>query len=473
MTQIVESAPPPQRASRDSPARGKPRSLVLGGEREMLGRERTQALFAALEDETDSDGDSSAPPRPSTSIELYHLSLSGKSFGAEAAAVAAAHLSRLRPDSLRIAHLADIIAGRPEEEALRVLRQITEALRGHELLELDLSDNALGAKGVRACEAVFTQQHRLERLYLCNNGLAADAARLIVSLLLPDDQKLALRKLHLFNNLLQDEGAEALAPLVAHSPHLEDLRFSALRVSRRGSVSMSRALTEGTRRLRRLDWSDNTLGEEGGAALAEALALQPDLEEVLLRDCLLTDRGALPVLNALARRGASSRLRLLDMSGNELSGGQGARALARVIEASASLQVLRADENELRNTGAVVLARALQHRPPQYLPLTEVSLYMNEIGSRGARALVHSALSSPQLQRLNLNGNGISGETLEQLEAELRRNHRWEILAPLDENDEDAASEEEEEEEEEEEPAAASADAVELDRRLEELSVAP
>lgn len=37
----------------------------------------------------------------------------------------------------------------------------------------------------------------------------------------------------------------------------------------------------------RLDLADNTLGEEGGSALAEALSSQPGLTYVNLRDCNL------------------------------------------------------------------------------------------------------------------------------------------------------------------------------------------
>lgn len=42
--------------------------------------------------------------------------------------------------------------------------------------------------------------------------------------------------------------------------------------------------------LERLDLADNTLGEEGGQALAEALSSQPYLTYVNLRDCELEVR---------------------------------------------------------------------------------------------------------------------------------------------------------------------------------------
>jgi hypothetical protein len=45
-----------------------------------------------------------------------------------------------------------------EKEALRVLEIITEALAGSKLHSLNLSDNALGEKGVRAAKAIFQGQ---------------------------------------------------------------------------------------------------------------------------------------------------------------------------------------------------------------------------------------------------------------------------------------------------------------------------
>jgi hypothetical protein len=52
-----------------------------------------------------------------------------------------------------------------EKEALRVLETITEALAGSKLHSLNLSDNALGEKGVRAAKAIFQGQVSIILLY--------------------------------------------------------------------------------------------------------------------------------------------------------------------------------------------------------------------------------------------------------------------------------------------------------------------
>lgn len=60
--------------------------------------------------------------------------------------------------SLTDVDLSDVIAGRPEDEALEALRLISGALAQCPLRLLDLSDNALGEKGVRAAAAAFSNQ---------------------------------------------------------------------------------------------------------------------------------------------------------------------------------------------------------------------------------------------------------------------------------------------------------------------------
>jgi Ran GTPase-activating protein (RanGAP) involved in mRNA processing and transport len=51
------------------------------------------------------------------------------------------------------------VAGRPEDSALEALRVISEAVAAHGRLEgLNLSDNALGEKGVRAFAAGLSGQ---------------------------------------------------------------------------------------------------------------------------------------------------------------------------------------------------------------------------------------------------------------------------------------------------------------------------
>ena len=85
-----------------------------------------------------------------------HIRLSNKSFSVDAAEVIAQHLRQF--SKVIVADLSDIIAGRPEEEALKTLKIVCDSLAAVNLVELNLSDNALGSKGIYACMTVLTKK---------------------------------------------------------------------------------------------------------------------------------------------------------------------------------------------------------------------------------------------------------------------------------------------------------------------------
>lgn len=54
--------------------------------------------------------------------------------------------------------ISDIIAGRPEDEALAALRILNEALKKYDAIYLDVSDNAFGAKGLEAIRDLLSKE---------------------------------------------------------------------------------------------------------------------------------------------------------------------------------------------------------------------------------------------------------------------------------------------------------------------------
>ena len=96
-----------------------------------------------------------------TCAEARHCDLqikfSTKSFGIQAAEVAAEGIENVC-ETLVDADISDIIAGRPEKEVLGALEIIGQSLAKAKLRSLDLSDNALGQKGILACAAAFKNQ---------------------------------------------------------------------------------------------------------------------------------------------------------------------------------------------------------------------------------------------------------------------------------------------------------------------------
>eukprot|EP00958_Prasinococcus_capsulatus_P001500 scaffold137_cov398-Prasinococcus_capsulatus_cf.AAC.22 len=187
--------------SSDSSAAEGPGVKVLdisAGSREFLTEERAKELFAPLEQGKDS---------------TWRIKLGNKSFGLEAASLGASVLAAAKQRIVE-ADLSDIMAGRPEDEALQALTLLTDALEDSPLRLLDLSDNAFGEKGVRACTKLLKSLKTIEELAFQNNGISKEAAQAIAELVAPSK----LRRLHFFNNMTGDAGAEHLAKVSLFGP---------------------------------------------------------------------------------------------------------------------------------------------------------------------------------------------------------------------------------------------------------------
>jgi Ran GTPase-activating protein 1 len=209
-----------------------------------------------------------APALTGARTDFRRVVLSTWALSVGAAEVFAEALARL--PRLESAVLADIIAGRPEAEGLAVYRALGAALAGVQLREIDLSDNAVGPKGVDACRAFLAGQAALPRLFFCNCGISAEAARSIADLLLFRTPT-QLRTLHFHNNMSGNGGALAVADVVAASPHLADFRFGSSRGGNDGGVALAAALAAAGGSLRRVDLEDNTFGVRGARALGATL----------------------------------------------------------------------------------------------------------------------------------------------------------------------------------------------------------
>lgn len=349
------------------------------------------------------------------------ICFSNRSFGLEAARVAEPILASLK-NQLKEVDLSDFIAGRPEAEALEVMNIFATALEGSVLKCLNLSNNALGEKGVRAFGALLKSQTGLEELYLMNDGISEEAARAVCELI-PSTEKLRVLQFH--NNMTGDEGAIAISEVVKRSPLLEDFRCSSTRIGSEGGVSLSEALGTCTH-LKKLDLRDNMFGVEGGVALSKALSKHADLTEVYLSYLNLEDEGAIAIANVLKESAPS--LQVLEMAGNDITA-EAATPLAACIVTKNLLTKLNLSENELKDEGAIQISKALEG----LAQLKEVDLSTNLIRRAGARVLAQAVIQKPGFNLLNINGNFISDEGIDEVKDIFKKTP--DVLGPLDEND--------------------------------------
>ncbi|WP_242907076.1 gala protein [Actinomadura terrae] len=176
---------------------------------------------------------------------------------------------------------------------------------------LDLVNTGLGVAGLRALlDALAARDAPLERLFLGGNGLGPDAAPLLAALL----RDAGVRELYVPVNHLGDDGAAILADAARCGERPVRLGLGGNGVGPAGARALAAALD----RIEALDLGrppseralgapSNATGDEGAAALAEALPGSP-LRRLELRHSGVTGRGAKALL---ARVSDGTRLEYL------------------------------------------------------------------------------------------------------------------------------------------------------------------
>ncbi|KAF2599792.1 hypothetical protein F2Q68_00007525 [Brassica cretica] len=196
-----------------------------------------------------------------------------RSFGLGAARVAEPILASLK-HQLKLVDLSDFVAGRPEVEALDVMDLFSNALQGSNLSSLNLSDNALGEKGVRAFGTLLKSLSSLEELYLMNDGISKEAAQ-AVSELIPSTEKL---KVHHFHNYSL-EADSAIAPCVAAKLDLNKLNLSENELKdegRDGAVALADVVMK-KEGFMLLNIDGDIISEEGIEEVREIFKKKPEL----------------------------------------------------------------------------------------------------------------------------------------------------------------------------------------------------
>lgn len=392
---------------------------ISGGRRAFIDADEAKELLEPLKD----------PGNLFTKI-----CFSNRSFGLDAARVAEPILLSIK-DRLTEVDLSDFIAGRSEGDALEVMNIFSAALEGCDLRYLDLSNNAMGEKGVRAFGSLLRSQKNLEELYLMNDGISEEAARAVRELI-PSTDKLRILQFH--NNMTGDEGAVAISEIVKGSPALEDFRCSSTRVGSEGGVALAEAIGTCTR-LKKLDLRDNMFGVEAGIALSKSISSFPGLTEIYLSYLNLEDEGAEALANAL--KDSAPSLEVLEIAGNDITA-KGAASIAACVATKQFLSKLYLAENELKDDGVILIGNALQDGHGQ---LSEVDFSTNSIRRAGARFVAQILVQKPGFKLLNINSNYISEEGIDEVKEIFKNSPN--MLGPLDENDPDGEDYDEDAEE--------------------------
>lgn len=420
-----------------------------GDKRELLSGDRAAALLQPLTADA------------ARAEKVHTLSLQGKSFGSDSAPHVATALQSTH--ALRHADFSDSIAGRNTDEALDTLQLLCDGIAANnriQLSHLDLSNNALGVRGIPRIRNAFKNQSELVHLFFNNDGLESDAVTALTKLIMENypNNTTALRSFEIGHNCMQDDGFLALIPLIEASPLLQTLRISTTRVQndKGAGLAMAKALLS-LKHLTSLSINDNNLGGEAGPVLAQVIRNNAShLSHLNLGDIGVQEHGVEAVIKAIAEIKPNT-ITHLDLSANELTASsKHAGLLARIVLRQAgSLQHLKLEDNELKSRGTIRLLRALHHcRKLSYLNLTN-----NQLGPRSAESVLKFLGSMPQLRELHLNGNHFRAATLQHIKDAVAKDTKLETMSDNEEESDEEEDEESEGDDEEDEAPAAAPDA--------------
>lgn len=273
--------------------------LFAGGKREKVTKEKAQEVVARWSRQLEgTDG-------------VCGVDISCLSWTKEAFDVVQPFLQKIAPH-VKYGAFADIIAGLMTDEGLAVTEGIARTFASAPLVDIDLSDNAMGPRGLIRVESMIAKAP-LERLYLSNCGLSFESMEVLLEWFTADDDRIAsqMRELVIDRNMLGANGAKVVGEIIGHCPKLQYFSYLGCR-TQGGTTHLANGLktmVQSTERhpLRRLDLDDCNFGEEENPAyvpLAEALQQCSQLQHLDLTDAKLEIEGLTKVVAALTTAGA-------------------------------------------------------------------------------------------------------------------------------------------------------------------------
>lgn len=455
-----------------------PLTLTPGGARDVVTEEKAKEIVSQWKSQILTHQTNN----PTLSPLCTKIDLSNKSYTSDAARVISDFLTSTDQgfspsiaSGIQIADLHDIIASRPEAEGLEVLKVISDMFAESTLIEVDLSDNAMGSKGITACQMVLNGEpvmNSLEQLSLCNMGLSRETMDEIANLLTSPNGNGAtciaqnLTKIHFYNNMSGPDGCKSFQRIMNKCTNkITDIRFSSTRAQSEGSAVIAETLSNLSsggklENLTRLDLVDNVFSESY-SDLANALSACTKLEYLHLSDCMIAEEmeGLEQVCDALMT--AQPPLKGLSLTANDIDN-DGAKLVAKLVKSlNGTIEVLEIEANELKSSGVKRIVKNIDSST-----LKELNLKETECGDIGAAAIIQAAPKMPNLNKLLLDENYFTDEMVDML-----RDNFGETVDEMEDNRGEDDEDEDDEDDKEKAKTLDSADVNELSSSLAKVGI--
>ncbi|KAI6212744.1 hypothetical protein M3Y94_00064900 [Aphelenchoides besseyi] len=266
------------------------------------------------------------------------LDMRGNTLGVGAAEVIAESLSKI--SSLKRAVFSDMFTGRLKTEIPIVLRTLSDAIIAgkNNLLELDLSDNALGPSAIPGVEEFLSSPpcYSLQSLRFINCGLGFAGITVANRLMMcqqnatDNGEAFMLKEFCAGRNRLEDAGAKAMSAAFKKLKTLKHIELPQNGFRSAGIVDLADGIGE-CYVLEHLNLNDNTFTKRGAISMAKAIRkIENCLKVVDFGDCLCRG-GTVDIVEAIADN-HSDTIEEINLTGNELTPDLGRRIIEVCVE---------------------------------------------------------------------------------------------------------------------------------------------
>jgi len=162
-----------------------------------------------------------------------------------------------------------------------------------------------------------------------------------------------------------------------------------------------------------LDIRINQIGNEGGAAIAEALKVNRSLMTLYLGENGIDEEGAVKIAEALT---INDSLTTLDLTDNQISD-EGAAIIAEALKVNSSLTTVDLSLNKIGEKGIIAISNALK---TPGCSLTILGLSCTNISKVAGEALIKALTINTRIQKLKVGIDMMNPDQWERIQAILR-----------------------------------------------------
>jgi len=243
-----------------------------------------------------------------------------------------------------------------------VIEVLESFLRGvnnnRSIRALDFTDvDLMGGRVFTILESFFRDNNNLFHFSICDCHLGDDGWRLL-ALALGSSKHQSLRNVALMNNNISDEGMVDIITSLSMHPRLKHIDLSWNRLNKNGCIALATLLQNSATELWHLDLGNNELDDEGIDALVPVLSKCTKLDELYIDDNpSITPRGWQHLANIL--KAPASNLETLSINRNNIDD----QVLTFMIDALANNNTLVSlffmDGNQVTAKGWEALSKLL------------------------------------------------------------------------------------------------------------------